>query len=212
LDDWAADRRAVLVLHLDGLRLGLAVDGVVTGRAVLLVHIAVEGVAAGLGDGVHDTASSLTELSGVAGVFRGEFLDGVDRVDVGRADRATTSLREERLVVVCAVDDVRVVDAGDAAEADEAGVSVGNDIRGQEHEVIEAATVNREVRYEDLRDSLRRSDLFRVEQRRVGRYHDVRRDRSGCQGGIHRAGVADGDVNVLDVDFAEGSAADDDFI
>ena len=141
LDDGAADGAAELLLLVDGLgeqegvsvvveRLVLVVgiERVEVGIAEVVEGVAVDGVGAGLGDGVDLTAGGLAELDGVVGGCGLELLDGVDGVDVGGTGGAAAGLGEEHLIVVGAVDVVLVVEAADAVEADEAGAAVGGDV------------------------------------------------------------------------------------
>ncbi len=169
-------------------------------------------VAAGFCDGVDDAAGGAAELSRVA--YRGglELRDGVDREDVGRADGTAAGFREELLIVVGAIDDVGVVDAGDAAIGEQAGGAVGDDVGRGEHEAVETAAADGQVGDERLIDDGGAFDLFGVDQGRLGGDGDLGGDAGGGQRCIHGDGGADADGNVLAIDLAEGAAAEDDLI
>ena len=130
-----------------------------------------QGIRAALGDGVDLSACGLAEFGRVVGRLRLELFDGIDGVDIWSARRTATSLREEHLVIVRAVNVVLVVEAADAVEADQAGASVLNDVRGEENEVAPVARRNGEVRDQRLANCLRDLGFFRVEDGR-GRVDD----------------------------------------
>ena len=171
-----------------------------------------DGVGAGLGDGVDLAAGGLTELDGVVGGLGLELLDGVEGVDVGRAGGAAAGLGEEHLVVVGAVDVVLVVEAGDAVEADEAGAAVGHDVGREQDEVAPVAAVDGQVGDQLLVDGLGDLGLLGVDERRLAGDDDLGGDGGGGKGGVDGEDLADGEDEVLAIDLAEAAAADDDLI
>ena len=157
LDDGTADGGAKLVLDLDrlqqeqrvvrgeSLELVVGVKRVEAGRAVVVEGVAVELVGAGLGDGVDDAAGGLAKLGRIAGDGRLELLDGIEREDVGGADRPTARFGKEGLLVIRPVHQVGVVNPGDTTVGDQAGISVGRDVGRKQDEVIPATAVDGEV-------------------------------------------------------------------
>jgi hypothetical protein len=134
-ESWIGSGLATVVL-------GQRIECVQRRIAKVVEEIPMDGVGAGLGDGVNLSAGGLTELGRVARGGGFKLFDGVLREDVGSADSAATSLGEEGLLVVGPIDQIGVVKAGDAAIGDETGVAVGDYVGGEKNEVVVAAAID----------------------------------------------------------------------
>ena len=171
-----------------------------------------DGVGAGLGDGVDLSAGGLTELSRVARGGGFKLLDGVLRENIGSADSAATGLGEEGLLVIGSIDQIGVVKAGDTAVGDETRVAVGNYVGAKENEIIVAAAVDGQICDQFLADGLRYLGLQGVDQRRGVGDCDLG-GRGACrQSDIDRENLTDSQDEVLAVYFAEASGGSNDFI
>ena len=140
--DCAADGAAELLAFFVWIDGGVTVAGVEILIAEEPVGGAVEIVATGAGDGVDDAAVGSTELGGVTVREHLELLDGV-LGDLGADAGAAGVFVIELIGGVVAVGKEGVA-AGDAAEGDEAEGAVLDDGRGEEHEAVDAATVDGE--------------------------------------------------------------------
>ena len=192
--DRAAHRKAELLpgvfLFLESIGLAdglLGVEGVVADE---VKRLAVEGVSAALGDGVHGAAGGAPELGGEVAGADLEFFDGRLTHGVGGAG-AAASLGEEGLVVVSAVHHVVVVEPGDAAVAHQAEVAVGLYGGREQHKVLPAPAVDGQVFDRDLRDGDRVCGPVGLDDGRVFHNGDDLGRRCHLQGDVDRGGRAD---------------------
>src|SRR6266404_6185466 len=120
------------------------VDGSKVAGAVVPEGLAVELVAAALGDGVDHAAGGAAVLGGIVGRVDLEFLDG--GFAGGVADAGAAALfAEERLVVVGAVDRVVVEQAGNAAETYQTKAAIRHRAGRAQRESRPASAVDGEI-------------------------------------------------------------------
>ena len=149
-------------------------EGILRGELVVAEEVeplAAEGVRAGLGDGVDGAARGTPEFGGEVADADLEFLDRGLADRVGRT-RTSAGFREERLVVIGAVDGVVVVQTGNAAIADQTEIAVVGNGRAEQDEVFPSAAVDREILDGRFADDVADVGSARVNERRFRRDGD----------------------------------------
>ncbi len=140
-------------------------------------------------DGVDLSPASLSEFGTVITRADLELLDRIEAICI--ADRGPSArLGEERLVIVCPIHRISVVDTRKTAVADETASTVICDPRSEQHEAVPASAIERQTRCKSLADRLRHLCSVWLDDGRVPRNRNFRNRRADGQWCVDRERLA----------------------
>ena len=203
-DDRAAERKSVLALREVRWRTAEEIarrelHAAKVGAAGEAEHRATEFIRPALRHRVHRSTGEVATLDVVRGVDHLDLLHRLDREREGRAITAARIAAEKRLVVVHAIHQhVRrcCATTTDRLATPGAGATDVARARGEHDEILEVATVSRQVAELRFADPHARAGLLVLDQRRVLGDHALRLE-------LHRRGL---EIEILAYDFADRHA------